>query len=265
MNSIYKASALMAALALSACGGGGGSSSESQSSKSPEDIGPVFSLNDQYVAEVDGSTFTLKGTIPEIDEITIQQVPDIGIQIGNVSSNGIELIVPEVDRPTTVTILFNVIASSGAVLTEQISFLAENDDAKGLVEKANAAVIQGDDLVNLSQDGDLIRFFIDYAYLNGVINYSEKSARLSQFDPQSQSTAPTLNMTVATLAEDLLDYQQGAIGQSDLEASMSNFESALSSHSIYGAQSISQVSSFFELLVPAVSQGPIQYVPEANM
>lgn len=245
--------AVFAAFVLVGCGGGGGGSSGT-SSQSPDPI----EFDKTYVAAADNGTVTLSGSFKTPDEIRIEQTPDIGIKVASFSNGTVELLIPDLDRPITTQLSITVVVD-GREVTKEVSLLADNESAGADVTKAQAAIDQGTALLALEQDAALYTFFVDYAYLAGVIGHSDKESLLADFNPESAASYSNFQLGINNLDAALEDYQAAEIDETQLQQAITVFESAVAIHSTYGKERLDAISDYSEILVPAFASGAIEY------
>ena len=256
-------SAVMAAtMVLAGCGGGAGEGDASTDARGT--VSSPILINESNVSASDGRRFLITGSFSAPDEVTITQTPDIGIEVGSSSTGVVELIIPDLDRPITTRLQITIVIG-GLKVTKELSLLANNTEGELLVTKAQAAIDQRDALLGLEQDALLYGFFIDYAYLSGVIRYSEKQSLLDRFDPESAPSYPSVEFGLNNVDTALRKYRAGEIGETDFQTTLAILESALADHSLYSEQRLSEISDYSKVLVPPFVGGAVTFDQELEI
>ena len=182
--------AMTTASLLVACGGGGGDSSDNGASV------PSIKIDQTYLAHDDNQVVEINGSFPTPDAVLIEEIPDIGIEVGSLDKGTFQLDLPDLDRPVTTQLTITIVVGDREV-TQQVSLLVRNPAATGLVAKATASLDQSEQILSLEQDATLHSFFVDYAYLTGVITHSEKQAQLGNFTPELAASYATVGVALA--------------------------------------------------------------------
>lgn len=253
---------LAATMILAGCGGGG-ADGDASADANESVVSPVV-INESVVTASDARRFLITGSFSAPDDVIITQTPDIGIKVAAYSNGVVELVIPDVDRPITTQLQITIVVG-GLKVTKELSLLANNVSGDLLVAKAQAAIGQHEALVGLEQDARLYGFFIDYAYLSGVLRHSEKQALLEKFAPLSAPSYPSLQSSLKNVATALESYRAADIGETDLQQAVDLLESALADHSTYGQQRLSEISEYSEVLVPPLGEGTVTFDQELEI
>ncbi len=248
--------AMTTASFLVACGGG--DSGDDGASV------PSIKIDQTYLAHDDNQMIEINGTFPTPDAVLIEETPDIGIEVGSLDKGTFQLDLPDLDRPVTTQLTITIVVGDREV-TQQVSLLVRNPAAAGLVAKAVASLDQSEQILFLEQDAALHSFFVDYAYLTGVITHSEKQAQLGNFTPELAASYAGVGVALASLKNTLQSYRAGQVGEATLNSELQNLDSSVRDHGNFVAQQLAGISSYTSILVAGTFDGDLKYDEELGL
>ncbi|WP_166256147.1 hypothetical protein [Marinobacter salicampi] len=253
--------AMTTATLLAGCGGGEGGSSDKESSVSSV---RAITIDQTYLAYDDNQVIEITGSFSTPDSVHFEHTPDIGIELGALKNGAIELVLPDLDRPITTQLDITVLSGSHE-LKKQVSLLVRNASAAQLEAKADATLDQSDQLLSLGQDAALHTFFLDYAYLAGVITHSEKQALAWNFAPEMTASFSGLGVALVSLGHTLQSYRAGRIGEETLNNELQLLDSSVRDHGNFGVQQLAGISIYTSILVPGSFDGDLKYDEELGL
>lgn len=261
MSTMFPRSFLSAiiVLAVTGCGGGSGGSSGSAKTEAPS-----VSLAKSFLQADEATSLSISGRFQRPDSLTLSQSPDIGVEVESFQANEISLGIPAIDRPGVSDLQLTFVYGDQSIV-KSVSLHAQNASADSLVQKVQDTLREKASILDLTQDFSFYRFFIDYAYLNELLTYSNKEQRLAEFSPSDSPYQAATASALESLATELDRYQQGQISDQTLGQSLALAEQSIIEHGRYGSRMLGQIQSFVEVLVPQLNSGELVYVSERGV
>lgn len=245
---------------LVGCGGGGGGGSDA--SDTPQKPSAYVTLDQSSVMVDEGGEATVSLSYDASSEVSVS-ASDEAVS-ASIEGETLTLSTSEVDRPVMVTVSITSLLGDDEA-TESLSLYVRNASAEPLVTKIDDLLDERDNLLNLADDYRLYEFFVDFAYLGGVISYGDKATRLSQFDADAADSYAPLELQIAALATADRDYEQGNISDSTLQMELEQTESLLFDHAAYGKARLVEISEFSQVIVPGFVPATLSYDPQSGL
>lgn len=263
---------LVVALLLTACGGGGGSGSGSAGNGSDNgadsfrgvrsDNGLV-TLNNAMYAGPEGQPLDISGAFPAPESVQVSGDFTGGISVVETGPNRLTLALPQVDRPLNagLTLSFRFADDTAEV---EISVVVQNASAVDLETTVQNTLDQKEELLSLTQDAVLYKFFLQMGYLSGDLTNSQLQARLAEFQPDQGPWAFDVGFALENLQQNEWRYRQGEISEAVLQRELDYAQSMIVNHGAYGREQLSKIRNFITAVLPdGLAGGQFVYVDEA--
>lgn len=249
---------LVCSAILAGCGGGGDSSGTNEKPASPP--GPTLSLGSATLSLEEDSQ----------DVVAISYKGDARISVSGdfieatLGESDLTIAASEVDRPKTVEITVTV-ARGDRELAESISVYVSNTSAEPLTAKAESLLGDKGNLIELADDRQIYRFFVDFAYLGGVISHHEKALLQSRFTATQAATYIPLEHQMLALSNTNDLYLRGRVPDSELKNELQKTETMLIEHSAYGKALLADITQFSEVIAPGFTPADMAFDRESGL
>lgn len=245
---------------LVGCGGGGGG--DSGASSAPPKPTAAVSLSQSSVMVNEGGQATVSLSYEPSSDLTVSSSDDA--VAASLDGETLTLVASEVDRPVMVTV--SVTSALGDdTKSDSLSLYVQNTSAEPLITQVDNLLNERDNLLALADDHRLYQFFVDFAYLGGVISNADKTARMSQFDADAANSYAPFELQIAALASADRDYELGEISDSQLQMELDQTESLLIEHAAYGKARLADVSDFSDVVAPGFVPASVAYDPKSGL
>lgn len=243
-------------------GGGGGDDGGSGGSSTPPEPTASVSIGQSTLSIDEGDQKTVEVSYEAASDVSVS-VTDDAVE-ASLDGTVLTISASEVDRPVSLDVSVTA-ALEGEDASASISIYVDNTSAEALTAQVDGVLNERRNLLDLADDYRLYQFFVDFAYLGGVISQQEKASYLSEFDVESSATYVALDQQMAALAATQRDYQKGNLSDSELQSEMDQTESTLIDHSAYGKARLTDISEFSEVLVPGFTPADMAFDPESGL
>lgn len=249
---------MLLSLFLTACGGGGGGGSATSNGVNPSSNNTATYQTQAYSLS-ESSVKAIK--IPVAASSINVENPDSNIKV-TYSGGVLNVNAGNVDKIVTLTVDFK--NSSNAVVYKAL-VTVNNTSADAMIKEAKALYTQSHDIIYLTDDSKLYFYFVDTAYLKGLITYGDRETLLSDFVPLAQPEANQMKTLASTLSTDLTNYDKGAATDTEVKGVMDSFISLMTAHSSYGVGELKKVQFLGNGDIPDVTLGTMAYDYQNNV
>lgn len=220
---------------IAGCGGG--------DSKSL--IPDLITMDQQAIVIGENSTGILSFATSATDiQFTVTTQKPSGVGAFVVEGGHLGIVSGETDRPASITgVLFSGAKGQNHESSKIISIVIENTSAKDLESQAQHLIDQKQDILELKEDRSIYNFLVDLAYLNNLINHSEKINLINGFNPSDQPRHSTLTNYFGEFESAFDLYQSGESSDSQLENNLAAMDQEIISHARFSNAEFSSIQA----------------------
>jgi len=264
MKLIYFAVPFICLSLLIGCGGGGGDSGGDGGGGSAGVIPPkpTVSISKSSLTLNEGEQASVPVSYADLAEVSVSSSDDAAVVA--LEDGALIVTTSDVDRPVTLTLSVTATLNEREE-TDTLLLYIKNTSASDLISQVNNTLGDRDNLLHLADDHRLYEFFVDFAYLGGVITRPVRDRYLAQFNSRDTFTFVQLDHQLVALARTLDAYSRGQSSDTSLQAELEQTESNLRDHAAYGHDRFEEIRSFSEVLAPGFTAPDMAFDPESGL
>lgn len=259
--------AIWLVVSLSGCGGGGsdGRSSEPQDNEIDAAIPatPEIRLQQQFYLTEESRRLVVIGDFSEPDSVRVTSQMEVPVTVHQVEPDALILNVPNVDRPRSLDFGLEFLYGERQ-FTLPLTLSIQNTSAKALEQQVQSALAEPSWVLNLAQDKVLYEFFLEYAYVTGLLRHSQKQELMHSFSPSEAPERASVELGFSALSQAWEDYGKGELSDAQLQAEIQFLEEAIRLFGAYGQRVLAGIEHLSGALFPPVSEGVLEYDPRAG-